>query len=102
MLSKANRNSIRPPQYFSFGTLLLVLLSTAFFAGKASAQVSPGPLSRAHQSIAGPTMCTACHKLGAGSATFSMRLVCDICLTEELAGSRICVVDTDNGQARHA
>lgn len=27
-------------------------------------QISPGPLSRAHQSLTGATNCTACHKLG--------------------------------------
>lgn len=29
------------------------------------AQISPGPLSRAHQSLDGPTQCAACHKFGA-------------------------------------
>ncbi len=36
----------------------------------ASAQISPGPLSRAHQSLTGATNCTTCHKLGAAEASF--------------------------------
>ncbi|MBZ5573419.1 MAG: hypothetical protein LAO09_16245 [Acidobacteriia bacterium] len=35
-----------------------------------SAQISPGPLSRAHQSLSGATNCTTCHRLGGGEATF--------------------------------
>ena len=31
------------------------------------AQISPGPLSRAHESLNGSTNCTACHKLGAAA-----------------------------------
>src|SRR5271167_2586631 len=31
------------------------------------AQISPGPLSRAHQSLTGATNCTACHKFGSGA-----------------------------------
>ncbi|HKW24785.1 MAG TPA: cytochrome c3 family protein [Terriglobales bacterium] len=34
------------------------------------AQISPGPLSRAHQSLSGATQCTSCHKLAAGAASF--------------------------------
>ena len=45
------------------GTVLLLCLCS-------SAQISPGPLSRAHQSLSGTTNCTTCHKLGAGEAKF--------------------------------
>ncbi|HSB75643.1 MAG TPA: cytochrome c3 family protein, partial [Terriglobales bacterium] len=34
------------------------------------AQISPGPLARAHQSLSGATQCTSCHKLAAGAASF--------------------------------
>jgi hypothetical protein len=64
-----------------------VLLFSAFFAGEARAQVSPGALSRAHQSIAGPTMCTTCHKLGAGSATFKC-LNCHTLIADRLKEGR--------------
>ena len=44
----------------------------------AVAQISPGALSRAHQSLNGTTNCTTCHKLAAGQATFK----CVECHTE--------------------
>src|SRR5271165_5737622 len=31
------------------------------------AQISPGPLSRAHQSLTGATNCTSCHKIGSAA-----------------------------------
>src|SRR5579862_6617979 len=36
----------------------------AFFAANASAQVSPGPLSKAHESLSGVLSCTKCHAFG--------------------------------------
>lgn len=33
--------------------------------------------------------------IGAGSATFSMRVITDLCLTESLHGSRVCMMDVD-------
>ena len=44
----------------------LLLLAT----GLAGAQISPGSLSQAHQSLDSPTQCTSCHKLGGGDAVF--------------------------------
>jgi hypothetical protein len=44
----------------------------------AGAQISPGALSQAHQSLNGTTNCTTCHKLAAGQATFK----CVDCHTE--------------------
>ena len=44
----------------------------------ASAQISPGPLSRPHQSLSGPTQCTTCHVVGKGSAVLN----CQGCHTE--------------------
>lgn len=35
------------------------------------AQVSPGPLARAHQSLSGPTNCTKCHAVSARSPEFN-------------------------------
>jgi Class III cytochrome C family len=46
------------------------------------AQISPGPLSRAHQSLSRTSNCTTCHKLG-GEATFK----CVACHTE--IGNRV-------------
>jgi hypothetical protein len=48
---------------------LLVVAMLLLWGLTAMAQISPGPLSRAHQSLNGDTNCTACHKLG-GAATF--------------------------------
>ena len=44
----------------------------------ARAQISPGPLSKAHSSLNGATQCTACHGLAVGSA----QLKCLDCHTE--------------------
>jgi len=44
----------------------------------APAQISPGPLSKAHQALSGPTNCTKCHDLGHGAA----QLKCLECHTE--------------------
>lgn len=41
-------------------------------------QISPGPLSKPHQSLTGSTQCSSCHKVGAGSAV----LKCQECHTE--------------------
>ena len=51
------------------------------------AQISPGPLSKAHESLSGSTQCSSCHKVGAGAAV----LKCQECHTEiaqELAQNR--------------
>jgi NAD-dependent dihydropyrimidine dehydrogenase PreA subunit len=47
-------------------------------APAAQAQISPGPLSKAHQSLSGATQCTSCHVLRMGSA----ELKCLDCHTE--------------------
>lgn len=48
-----------------WGLLIFLSIST-----KAAAQISPGPLSRAHESLSGATNCTSCHELSQGSPTF--------------------------------
>ncbi len=49
----------------------LLLLSLFLLLPAASwSQISPGALSRAHQSLSGATQCTSCHKLAAGAASF--------------------------------
>jgi hypothetical protein len=47
-------------------------------AAPGRAQISPGPLSKAHESLSGSTQCSSCHKVGAGSAV----LKCQECHTE--------------------
>jgi cytochrome c7-like protein len=51
------------------------------------AQISPGPLSRAHQSLSGATQCTSCHKLGAGAASFKC-LECHADIAGRVAAKR--------------
>ncbi|MBI3664425.1 MAG: hypothetical protein HY234_15425 [Acidobacteria bacterium] len=67
--------------------LLTALLLPAVSASVAEAQVSPGPLSKAHQSLSGPTLCTTCHKLGAGAATFKC-LNCHTLIAQRLNEGR--------------
>ncbi len=51
------------------------------------AQISPGPLSRAHQAWNGPTQCTFCHRLGGGSEKFRC-LECHTEIAQRLAAHR--------------
>ncbi len=59
-----------------FGLGVLLFLSAALLPS-ASAQISPGPLSRPHQSLNGSTNCASCHKFGGQAA-----LKCLDCHTE--------------------
>jgi len=45
-------------------------LSMVWVSLPAAAQISPGPLSRAHQMLSGATDCTSCHELSQGKPTF--------------------------------
>jgi hypothetical protein len=54
---------------------MLIFFSFAF---PVQAQISPGPLSKAHQSLSGSTQCTNCHAVGKGSALLN----CQGCHTE--------------------
>ncbi|MBZ5526204.1 MAG: hypothetical protein LAP21_28635 [Acidobacteriia bacterium] len=49
-------------------------------SGVSRAQISPGPLSRAHQSLSGVTQCTSCHNLGSGGGGGALK--CLECHTE--------------------
>jgi hypothetical protein len=51
-------------------SLPCILVLVLWIRIPAGAQISPGPLSRAHQSLNGTSNCTGCHKLGGGQATF--------------------------------
>ena len=67
--------------HFAVRTSLLVV-GLLLLSGVSSAQISPGPLARPHQSLNGSTNCTSCHKFGGQAA-----LKCVDCHTE--IGSRI-------------
>jgi len=49
---------------------LLTLGGFLFVASEAHAQISPGPLSKAHQSLNGSTQCISCHQFGTNTPTF--------------------------------
>ena len=55
--------------------LWLVLLA-AGVVGSAAAQVSPGPLARAHQGLEGALKCTKCHGGGGADAMPARCLTC--------------------------
>ena len=57
-----------PPRLAQFLLKSLLAVFALLFLAPAHAQISPGPLSRAHQSLNGATNCTSCHKFG-GAAT---------------------------------
>ncbi len=59
-------------------TLLLGTIFLPLLAGFSLAQISPGPLARAHKGLEGATQCATCHKMGGGEAVFK----CLECHTE--------------------
>lgn len=68
---------ISAPNHRQLACALLFASTLLCFAIIASAQISPGPLSRPHQSLNGPTQCASCHKFGGQAA-----LKCLSCHTE--------------------
>jgi hypothetical protein len=50
--------------------LALALCGFFFVAADVHAQISPGPLSNAHESLNGSTQCNTCHQFGASTPTF--------------------------------
>ena len=81
ILSLSAKSSLRRPRYI---VLCFVL---GIFSPAVTAQISPGPLSRAHQSLNGPTQCTSCHVVGKGTA----ELKCQQChgeIAAELTSGR--------------
>jgi len=59
-----------PASFPIFVVIVSLYLVPALLSGRANAQISPGPLARAHQSLNGSQNCTTCHKLSAGKPTF--------------------------------
>ncbi len=47
-----------------------LLLCVAILSAGLSAQISPGPLSKLHHDLDGPTGCTKCHAVSAGAPTY--------------------------------
>ena len=69
---KWRTRTVRVAVSLGFYLACLLALRTA-----SSAQISPGPLSRPHQSLNGSTNCASCHKFGGQAA-----LKCLDCHTE--------------------
>jgi hypothetical protein len=65
VVSREDRGLLRLP----FFILVIAFLALAV-AGGASAQISPGPLSKAHESLSGTSKCASCHQFGASTPTF--------------------------------
>jgi hypothetical protein len=65
----------------------LVLLLLLFLPAPVYAQVSPGPLSRAHKNLSGPTGCISCHAVKVGATEFRC-MDCHKEITQRLAANR--------------
>jgi hypothetical protein len=71
-----------------WAAILLALVAGMFLAvAPARAQISPGPLSKAHQSLNGPTQCRSCHQFGTSTPTFKC-LDCHKEIAEKLNAHR--------------
>ena len=62
--SKQRKSNLHPVQILAGAILVASALTLP-----ARAQISPGPLSRPHQSLNGLANCTSCHRLGGVPAT---------------------------------
>lgn len=50
--------------------IVVAAIGLIFASSPARAQISPGPLSKAHQSLTGTTQCASCHQFAAKTPTF--------------------------------
>ena len=64
------RVSRRLPRFRLHFACFLLLAVVSFAGAFAKAQISPGPLSKAHQELNGTAKCASCHQFGASSPTF--------------------------------
>jgi hypothetical protein len=65
-----NRRSLGNAFVFQRLCWMLLLVGMFFGATGAHAQISPGTLSKAHESLSGSTQCNTCHQFGTSSPTF--------------------------------
>ena len=56
--------------FFSLRIFLLAITSLFVAVSPAHGQISPGPLSKAHQSLTGTIQCASCHQFGTSTPTF--------------------------------
>ena len=64
--------------------VLMIVGSCLLLATSVHAQISPGPLSKAHSSLTGTTQCNSCHVFGTSSPTFKC-LECHKEIADDLA-----------------
>ena len=79
-----------PIRIRTFPVVCVFLLAGALLTiatSPARAQISPGPLSSAHQSLTGTTQCSTCHQFGASTPTFKC-LECHKEIAQHLSASR--------------
>jgi hypothetical protein len=69
------------------GFLAAISVFILIAATVANAQISPGPLSKAHQSLNGATQCASCHQFGTSAPTFKC-LDCHKEIAQRLANHR--------------
>jgi hypothetical protein len=55
---------------FALFTSFLPIFCLLMVCVPAQGQISPGPLSKAHQSLNGTTQCASCHQFGTSTPTF--------------------------------
>lgn len=57
--------------FYPLAAFFFISFASAFLgAAPAKAQISPGPLSKAHESLTGTTQCASCHQFGTSIPTF--------------------------------
>src|SRR5260370_39550691 len=79
MLAKTKTNRERAASFARRGFFIAILFVLIGSTGlPVRAQLSPGPLAKAHQPLEGPTNCTKCHDLARGPS----QLKCLECHTE--------------------
>lgn len=77
-----------PIRIRTFTVVCVFLLAGALLTtSSARAQISPGPLSSAHQSLTGTTQCATCHQFGASTPTFKC-LECHKEIAQHLSANR--------------
>src|SRR6266478_602533 len=69
------------------GVFLLTSVLLTVAASSGGAQISPGPLSSAHQSLTGTIQCATCHQFGASTPTFKC-LECHKEIAQHLSANR--------------
>jgi len=69
---KAVRRGVNALSFSATRLICFLLLLAGLLLGPATAraQISPGPLSKAHQSLNGTTQCKTCHEFGTRTPTF--------------------------------